>query len=145
MDKQIEYGIKCQKENEKQIVKNINNFLQKEYEYRKMYKRNDESISKFNYEYYYCQFIKEKPLWYFDLYPNEDLDGKCKFENKETQWILFINKIDIKENTSKQNEALELFFQKLLNGIGFETILLYEYKENEERIGNYTDEELDEM
>ena len=145
MDKQMEYGIKCQKEDEKQIVKNINNFLQKEYGYRKMYKWKDDSISKFNYEYNYCQFIKEKPRWLFELSPNEDLNGKLKFENQETQWILFINEIDIKKNTSNQNEKLELFFQKLLNAIGFETVLLYEYKEGEERIGNYTDEELDEM
>jgi hypothetical protein len=67
-----EYGIKCTQENEKQIIKNINTFLQKEYNYRKMYKRKDDSISKFNYEHYYCQFIKEEPKWYFDLYPNED-------------------------------------------------------------------------
>jgi hypothetical protein len=145
MDKQTEYGIKCQREDEKELVKNINNFLQKEYGYRKMYKRNDDSISKFNYEYCYFQFIREKPLWYFDLYPNEDLDGKLKFDNKETQWVLFINKIDIEKNTSKKREELELFFQKLLCAIDFETILLHDYKKNEERIGNDTDEEFDEM
>jgi hypothetical protein len=46
------------------------------------------------YEHIYCQFIHEKPLWYFDLCPNEDIDGKRKFENKEPQWILFINKME---------------------------------------------------
>ena len=141
----MEYGIKCQKEDEKQIVKNINSFLQKEYEYRKMYKRKYEAISKFNYGDYYCQFLKEKPRWHFDLYPNEDLDGKRKFDNQETQWILFTKKRETQQNTVQENEEVDLFFQKLLNAIGFETVLLHDYKENEERIGNYTKEELEEL
>ena len=145
MNKQVEYGIKCQKEDEKQIVKNINSFLQKEYGYIKMYQKKDDSISKFNYEYIYWQIMKEKPRWFFDLCLNEDTDGKWKFENKETQWVLYINKTEIEENSSTDNEELESFFGKLLNAIGFETILLHDYKENEERIGNYTDEELDEI
>lgn len=145
MDKQIEYGIKCQKDDEKQIVKNINSFLQKEYGYRKMYQKKNDSISKFNYEYNYWQIMKEKPRWFFDLCLNEDTNGKWKFENKEIQWVLYINKIGIEKNTSKEREDLELFFQKLLSTIGFEAIVLYDYKENEERIGNYTDEEFDEM
>jgi hypothetical protein len=132
----MEYGIKCNKENEKQIVKNINGFLQKEYDYRKMYKRKDDSESEFKYEYYYFQFTKEKPLWYFDLYPNEDIYGKWKFKNKETQWILFTNKIDFEEYTQKQNEEINLFFDKLIKAISFETIILHKYKKDEERIGN---------
>jgi hypothetical protein len=88
----MEYGIKCNKDDEKQIVININKFLQKEYNYRKMYKWKDDSISKFKYEYYYCQFMKQSPQWFFDLYPNEDLNGKLKFENKEVQWVLFTAK-----------------------------------------------------
>jgi hypothetical protein len=74
----MEYGIKCNKNDENQIVQNINDFLEKEYKYKKMYKKNDDSDSEFNYEYYYFQFTKEKPLWYFDLYPNEDIGGKFK-------------------------------------------------------------------
>jgi hypothetical protein len=132
----IEYGIKCSKEDEKQIVKNVNNFLQKEYNYRKLYKRNDDSESEFKYEYYYCQFTKEKPLWYFDICPNEDTEGKLKFKNKEAQWILFINKIDFEEYTKKENEEINLFFNKLIKAIGFETIILHRYNKDEERIGN---------
>jgi hypothetical protein len=132
----MEYGIKCNKDDEKQIVKNINNFLQKEYNYRKMYKRKDESISKFNYGDYYCQFIKEKPLWYFDIFPNEDLDGKWKFDNKEIQWVLFLSKNDVEEYTQKNHEEVDLFFKKLMDAIGFKIILLHDYKHDEERIGN---------
>ena len=36
----------------------------------------------------------------------------------------------------KQHVDVNLFFKKLIEAIGFETILLHEYKENEERIGS---------
>jgi hypothetical protein len=101
-----------------------------------MYKRKDDSISKFNYEYLYCQFIKGEPGWYFDLYPNEDINGKMKFENKETQWILFISKENVEGYTKKHHEEVDMFFKKLMAAIGFEVIVLHKYTKNEERIGN---------
>jgi len=135
-----EYGIICNKEDEKELLKRINKFLKNDYEYRKVYKRNDTSISAFNYDYYYFQFIKEKPRWYFDLYPNEDLDGKLKFDNQETKWILYFDKQNLSENTEIQNQEVNLFFDKLIDAIGYETILLHRYKDDEEeRIGNIFD------
>lgn len=135
-----EYGIICNKEDEKELIKRINKFLKNDYEYRKVYKRNDTSISAFNYDYYYFQFIKENPRWYFDLYPNEDLDGKLKFDNQETKWILYFDKQNLSENTEIQNQEVNLFFDKLIDAIGYETILLHRYKDDEEeRIGNIFD------
>jgi hypothetical protein len=64
------------------------------------------------------------------------LNGKWKFSNKEAQWILFVSKINVKNPTKKEREEVDLFFKKLLEAIGFETVLLYTYKENEERLGN---------
>ena len=142
MDIRVEYGIICQRENEKELVKRINKFLEKEYEYKKMYRRNDDSESSFNYEYYYFQFIKEKPEWYFDLYPNEDSDSKLKFNNQDTQWILYAGKLNVSENTERQNEEVNLFFEKLIEAIGYKVIILHEYKDDfEERIGNDFDED----
>lgn len=131
-----ELGIKCAKDDEKKIVKNINNFLQKEYKYNKMYKWKVDAISKFNYDYCYCQFMKQNPRWHFDLHPNEDLDGKWKFDNKEVNWVLCLGKTYVEKYTKKQHVDVNLFFKKLIEAIGFETILLHEYKENEERIGS---------
>lgn len=137
-----EYGIICKKQNEKELVKRINQFLQNDYGYRKLYKSNDDSISAFNYDYYYFQFIKENPRWYFDLYPNEDLDEKLKFDNQEAQWVLYIDKKDVNENTGKQNQEVNLFFDKLIDAIGYETVILHKYKDDkEERIGNDFDED----
>jgi hypothetical protein len=132
----IEYGIRCKKEDEKQIVRNINNFLLKEYGYRKMYKWKHNAISTFKYEYHYAQFIKQQPRWFFDIFPNEDMNKKWKFENRETQWILCTIKNDIELYSKEQNEEVNLFFSKLIKAIGFEVIILHEYKEDEERIGN---------
>lgn len=137
-----EYGIICKKQDEKELVKRINQFLQNDYGYRKLYKSNDDSISAFNYDYYYFQFIKENPRWYFDLYPNEDLDEKLKFDNQEAQWVLYIDKKDVNENTGKQNQEVNLFFDKLIDAIGYETVILHKYKDDkEERIGNDFDED----
>ena len=139
----FEYGIYSKKEDEKQVVKDINNFLEKEYNYKKMYKWNDTSISLLNYEYYYCQFINnQKPQWHFDLYPNEDLDGKWKFDNKNIGWVLFFKKTFEEQYNENDHENIDLFLEKLLESISFETILLYKYKTGEERVGNpISDEE----
>ena len=136
MDKQIEYGIICARNDEEELVKRINAFLKNEYGYRKMYKREDDSISMFEYEYYYCQFVKQCPCWFFDLFPNTDMKGKSKFENKDVQWVLWTNKQDIDKNTKEQNDEVDLFFEKLIEAIPYSVTLLYEYKDGEERIGN---------
>jgi len=137
MEHCTEYGIKCKRDDEKQIVKNINAFLQKQYNYRKMYKWEDKAIKKFEYEYSYCQFIKEAPKWLFDLTPNEDKNGNWKFENREVQWVLFTAKNDTENYTDEQHKEVDLFFKKLLDATGFETLTLHKYKKDEtERIGN---------
>jgi hypothetical protein len=138
MDISTENGIICSKDEEKELVKRINTFLTKEYNYRKMYKWKDDIFKKYNYDYYYCQYIRigsEQPRWSFDLRPNEDLDGKRRFNNKDVNWILFINKLDVDKNTIKQNEEVNTFFEKLLKVIKFSTIVLHKYKDMEERVG----------
>jgi len=140
----FEYGIFCNIADEKKIVRNINNFLHNS-GYRKMYKRKHDSISKLKYDYYYCQFMKQEPRWYFDLYLNEDLNGNYKFKNNFTKWVLYTSKTYVENYTENQHAEVDLFFKKLVAAIGFETVLLHEYKDGEERIGNYTTEEMKEM
>lgn len=141
MEEKVEYGIICNRADEKKIVKNLNIYLQNEYSYRKMYKWKYTANSKLKYEYGYCQFMKQCPRWHFDLYPNEDLNGKWKYENKSFQFILFTIKHSVENYTAEQRDFVDLFFKKLIEAIGFETVLLHEYKEGEERAGNYTHEE----
>ena len=45
------------------------------------------------YSHYYCQFLKETPRWYFDLYPNGDLDGKARFPgHPRAGWTLYVSR-----------------------------------------------------
>ena len=137
MDIRVEYGIICQRKNEKEIVKRINDFLEKEYQYEKLEKRNEETFSEINDKYYYCQLSKDKPLWYFELYSNKGLANKIKFDNKKIEWLLHTSKQSVNDNTEKENEQVNMFFEKLVEAIGYETVVLHEYKnDSEERIEN---------
>jgi hypothetical protein len=131
-----EYGIRCAVDAEARLVKNVNDFLRRAYGYRKMSKQADDSISAFNYAYCYCQFTKDAPRWFFDLFPNEDLDGQRKFEDEAIGWVLFTAKNDVEEYTREHHAEVDVFFEELIAGIGFETAALHRYADGEERIGN---------
>ena len=137
----FEYGIHCQPNDEKLLVKNVNSFLAA-HDYRKMYKsiprglRNPEKPDKEpRYSHYYSQFLKEHPRWYFDLYPNVDLDGKARFpEHLEAGWTLYASKNFPELNSETDNASLDIFFSALVAGTGFTTILLHSYKQGENRL-----------
>jgi hypothetical protein len=137
MKNTFEYGIICSPEDEKKIVKNINSFMEKEYGYRKIRKMQQESLLSarlpFVYTHFYSQSLKQGARWYFELYPNRDIEGKTKFEaNPDAGWLLWINKqsYDSLENITE----LDQFFDELLAATSFETILLHSYEEGEERL-----------
>jgi hypothetical protein len=137
MDIRAEYGIICQRKNEKEIVKRINDFLEKECKYEKMEKINEENFSELKDKYYYRQFTEEKPLWYFELYSSAGFVNKIKFDNKNIEWLLYVLKRSVDNNTEKENEQVYLFFEKLMKAIGYKIVFLHEYKnDSEERIGN---------
>ena len=135
--KKLEYGIICQAGDEKQLVKNINSFLEKQFGYRKMYKTNNKSMLEarlpFVYSHFYNQFLKQGVRWYFELYPNADLEGKRKFsEHPEAGWLIWVNKMSY--STEDEKAENDRFFIELLSATGFEIKLLHEYKEGEERL-----------
>ena len=135
-----EYGIMCRSDDEKILVRNVNTFLAG-VGYRKMYKsiprgiRNPDSTEpQPRYSHYYNQFLKEHPRWYFDLYPNVDLDGRARFpHNLECGWTLFVNKVAAENNTTSDDQALETFFTELSRGTGFEITVLHTYASGENR------------
>ena len=137
----FEYGIHCQPNDEKLLVKNVNSFLAA-HDYRKMYKsiprglRNPEKPDKEpRYSHYYSQFLKEHPRWYFDLYPNVDLDGKARFpEHLEAGWTLYASKNFPELNSETDNASLDKFFSALVAGTGFTTTLLHSYEQGENRL-----------
>lgn len=137
----VEYGIICAPTDEKKLVKNVNDFLAT-CDYRKMSKRVPSGIRdpdrikpEPRYSHYYSQFLKEHPRWYFDLYPNVDLEGEARFpSNLECGWTLYVNKVMPENNSQSDNEQLDKFFSELTLGTGFKTVLLHKYNQDENRI-----------
>ena len=104
-----------------------------------MYKWNDESMLKarlpFVYTHYYCQFLKQTPRWYFEVYPNTDTEGKTKFQNHpDAGWVIYINKREVIALSPEHLQEITLFFEQLREHTGYPTVLLHEYAENEERL-----------
>lgn len=137
----FEYGIHCQPGDEKILVKNINSFLAT-LGYRKMSKsipsglRNPDRPDKEpRYSHYYRQFLKEHPRWYFDLYPNTDLNGMARFkEYPQLAWTLYASKTFPEQNSVADNASLDHFFSALVASIGFPVTLLHTYQQDENRL-----------
>jgi hypothetical protein len=137
----IEYGIKCEKKDEKDIVKNINKFLATK-NYRKMYKwkdkggiRNiDDPGSDPQLEYTYTQFLKQSPRWLFEISLNVDLRNIHRFpDHPDCAWTLFFNKVCPELNSETEDLSLDNFLKELLKGTGFECTLMFKYKKNDYR------------
>lgn len=134
-----EYGIHCAAGDEKTLVANVNRFLATQ-GCRKLYKREPNGLrdpdnpgAQPRYSHYYCQFLQQHPRWYFDLYPNVDLDGRVRFPaHPQAGWTLYANKVS-QWSTAEDDARLDAFFRALLAGIGFATELLHAYAENENR------------
>jgi hypothetical protein len=137
----IEYGIVCNADDEKKLVKSVNAFLASK-GYRKLYERvpaglrnPDEPEKNRRYDHYYCQFLKEHPRWYFDLYPNVDLDGIARFpDHPQFGWTLYANKVMPERNSDSDDASLNAFFEDLRVGVGYPTEILHRYMPLENRI-----------
>lgn len=132
----IEYGIVCQLTDEKKLVKNINDFLQRQ-DFRKLYKWPDRSIrpadKSFDMGHYYAQFLKETPGWHFELMPNIDKSGRVRFEEAlDCGWTLFTAPFR-DDDPSLGFSATNEFFDALIVALGFPTKPLRTYQRGESR------------
>ncbi|UHQ23977.1 hypothetical protein LVB77_04475 [Lysobacter sp. 5GHs7-4] len=134
----VEYGVVCRPDDEKTLVKHIDSFLGS-LGYRKMYKsipaglRNPGKPEP-RYSHYYWQMMKDHPKWFFDLYPNVDLNGAARFpHNLEIGWTLFTNKSD-PPYSAADSAALDAFFLSLRESLGFPFVLLHTYQPKENRL-----------
>lgn len=135
-----EFGITCDaQKDEKKLVANVNAFLAS-LDYRTLYKRAPTGIRNPNatspeprYKHYYWQMLKQEPRWYFDLYPNGDLDGHHRFPDAPgAGWTLFVN-YPAGASTPEHAAELERFTAALVAGVGFPTRLLHAYAPGEDR------------
>lgn len=130
-------GIVCTAADEKKVVKAINTFLEKEHGFRKMKKNTNASMLEarlpHRMTHFYMQFLKQAPRWFFELYPNEDLDGNLKFaEFPECSWIVFINKMEYSD--AETMGKIDRFFDAMMAAVEFETKVVKDYKRGEERL-----------
>ena len=124
------YGFLSVKKDEKNIVTNINSYLEELS--RVMSKLKTASILEarlpFQYKYIYFNLNKERGT-FFEVFPNEDITGKFFFPDKpELAWLL---KVIINKNHPmyKQTET-EGFIQKVLDRSGRKYELVKESDED---------------
>jgi hypothetical protein len=108
--KAYEYGLLCTAADEAALVNNVNTLLAGQ-GWRRLYRKQPTGLRNTEradlepqYSHYYCQFLKQSPHWYFDLYPNADKCGLLRFTAPpQAGWTLFFNQPGHARNT-----ALEL-------------------------------------
>ncbi|OWA33476.1 hypothetical protein B9G55_22720 [Saccharibacillus sp. O16] len=136
MDKYLEYGIISTPADEKALAANMQAFFVPLN--RMMVKTKSKGLLEahlpFVYKYYYWNLNKEMQV-YVELYPNEDAEGKRKFADPETAWILFVNMKEIHApHDVIPRQEQERYVQELLEASGFPYVVLYEYADGEERL-----------
>ncbi len=154
----VEYGIITKDRKEKELVNALNKCLttffhgRQNYDIYKNHKlakhKNrggvsfDEDKIEWDYEYQYDYFNKPFGV-YVELYPNTNEEGACKFSAEGVTWNLYIEEISFEQEPEmfmwegkpcKKHPALAHLVPFLLQGIPFESVLIKEYGEGEERL-----------
>ena len=115
------YGLKCLKKDEGVLIKRINNHLAKHRQTtnqtkdRKMF----DGYRPFAIKCFYWNLNPEMGTW-FDVYPNEDLEGQYFFpDHKDCGWLIHV-RINPHRHASMIPEASEMFVRELLTSTMFE-------------------------
>ncbi|MNC21892.1 hypothetical protein D3C75_698800 [compost metagenome] len=135
MNKMVEYGFLCNNKDEKVLMNALYGYLEPLKRTFSKTKNKGLLDARFPYvyKYYYWNLNKEKQV-YIEVYPNKDLEGKCKFSNADVGWILFANLIDQTPPYHVTIEEQEKYLQDFLSASNFEYVKLYEYSNGEERL-----------
>ncbi|WP_166243136.1 hypothetical protein [Paenibacillus turpanensis] len=135
MNKMVEYGFLCSGKDEKMLINELTRFF--EYMNRTISKVKNKSLLEsklpYVYKHYYWNLNKDKQV-YIEVYPNQDVEGKCKFSNHDVGWVLFANVKDESEPYHVPFDEQEKYLQDLLSSTNLPYITLYEYKNGEERL-----------
>ena len=124
------YGLKCSKKDEKVLVQRVNEYL-KTLD-RTMSKAKSKSMLEARLplilKHFYWNLNKGVGTW-FELFPNEDIDGKYyKESNKECGWIIKM-RIDL-THPCYEKQNTETFLLEVLKSTGFEFIVIEESDED---------------
>ncbi len=115
------YGLKCLKKDEGVLIKRINHHLARHRQTttqtkdRKMF----DGYRPFVIKCFYWNLNQEVKTW-FDVYPNEDLEGQYFFPNyKDCGWLIHV-RINLHRHTNVIPEECEKYVRELLDSTMFE-------------------------
>ena len=125
------YGLKCLKTDEKILVQRINKFLEEHN--RTLSKEKNRSMLEarlpFVLKHFYWNLNKETGTW-FEIFPNEDQQGKYFNETyKDCGWLI-ITRIDL-SHPMYEKDKTEKFLSDVLDSTGFEYLVIEEKDDDE--------------
>ncbi len=115
------YGWKCLKKDEPILLKRVNNHLAKHRQKAILNKdrRMFDGYDPFVIKYFYWNLNHAMGTW-FDVYPNEDLQGRYFFpEHKDCAWLIHV-RINVPKHASMIPEETKAFIRELLDSAMFE-------------------------
>ena len=121
------YGVRCSKKEEKILMHRVNDYLAKLDRTTSKAKQPNmlERYIPFVIKHFYWNLNKDTGTW-FDIYPNEDVNGKFFFPGqKDLAWLMRV-RIDLKSWPAATQEKAESFIAGLLAAIQFEVLVLNE-------------------
>jgi hypothetical protein len=114
------HGWKCLRKDEQVLIKRVNNHLAKhrqtatQIKDRKMF----DGYRPFVIKHFYWNLNHAMGTW-FDVYPNEDLQGQYFFpDHKDCGWLIHI-RVDLHQHANIIPEASEKYVQELLDSTMF--------------------------
>lgn len=121
------YGFKCLKKDEKILMKRINDFLAT-HNRTTSRSKNPSLLSAYaplTLKHFYWNLNKEMGTW-FDVYPNEDINGEYFFpERKDCGWLMYLT-INLKRHANIVKENSEAFVAGVLGATQFEHAIIRE-------------------
>jgi len=121
------YGIKCSKKDEELLMRRVNGLLATHN--RTTSKGTDPSMLKayepLKIKYFYWNLNKATGTW-FDIYPNEGLDGTWFFpDRRDYGWLMHV-RIDTARFPASTKEKAETFIQQVLQAVEFPYVVIRE-------------------
>ena len=125
MKPETTYALRCPKKDERLLLERVNAYLAT-YHRTTSKARNPSMLARylpFVVKHFYWNLNKDAGTW-FDIYPNEDAEGKHFFpERKDYCWLMRV-RIDLRQWPAATQAKAESFIAGLLSAMGFESVVL---------------------
>jgi hypothetical protein len=127
MKPQTYYAFRCSKKDEKVLMQRVNDYLGK-FDRTTSKAKHPQMLGSYLprvIKHFYWNLNKDTGTW-FDIYPNEDLNGALFFpEHPDLAWLMRV-RVDLKTWPTATLEKAESFISGLLSAIQFEALVIKE-------------------